>query len=189
MKSSISQSTGSIILSISSSRDIPLGGASGEASAGRGLSTEDGVREGSRDGTERYTAGSMGLIGAMLGIGSVRIKAQDAPVLYISRVYSPKHHATGHRNRSSAVSDVAAEIDQCQPVFWGLEPSHGCLELHHRAVDQCPPSSVNMHFLCFIGVLEAMLDMSKIAPDSGPARATDRANFEASNICKREIRV
>lgn len=39
MKSSISQSTGCITLSISTSRDIILDGASGEASARRGVST------------------------------------------------------------------------------------------------------------------------------------------------------
>jgi hypothetical protein len=44
-----------------------------------------------------------------------------------------------------------------------------------------------MQFLCFIGVFEAILDMNKIAADNGPAKATDGANFEASDICKREI--
>lgn len=91
------------------------------------------------------------------------------------------------RLRCLALPQIWISVDLS---FWtcldrlGLELVHGCLELHYCAVDQCPPSSLNMHFLCFIGVFEAVLDMNKIAVDNSPAKTTAGANFEARDICK-----
>lgn len=77
MKSSNVQSVGCIILSISTSRgSIMLDGASGEASARRGVSTVGGVSTVDLEWTGRDRGSSMEFIGAVLGIGSVRVKPQ-----------------------------------------------------------------------------------------------------------------